>query len=141
MCRWREGLERSVEAAQTGSAVVLLLFPIRVILGTTQRQDVRISGGLSKLNDPLPLQRHFRVLTKFAHVELRLSGRLRRRGVMFYKLVNPCDRRACSTSVAVGLNALPATESGARYYANQNVKITATMPAKLQVLPRKIRSA
>src|SRR2546426_4171005 len=87
------------------------------------------------------LQRHFRVLTKFAHVELRLSGRLRRRGVMFYKLVNPCDRRACSTSVAVGLNALPATESGARYYANQNVKITATMPAKLQVLPRKIRSA
>src|SRR5437870_11946843 len=48
------------------------------------------------------LQRHIRVLTKFAHVEMQLSGRLRRRGVMFYKLVNTCDRRACSTSVAVG---------------------------------------
>jgi len=28
------------------------LIPGRVILGTTQRQDVVISGGLSRLNDP-----------------------------------------------------------------------------------------
>ena len=51
----------------------------------------------------LALQRHFSVLTKFAHVESRLSGRLRRRKVIFYKPVNLCDRRACSASVAVGL--------------------------------------
>ena len=39
---------------------------------------------------------------------------------------------------AVGLNALPATESGARYYANQSAKITATMPAKLQALAKSL---
>src|SRR5215510_12037791 len=51
----------------------------------------------------LSLQRHFRVLTKFAHVESRLSGRKRQREGVFYAPVNLCDRRACSASVAVGL--------------------------------------
>src|SRR5262245_25218033 len=51
----------------------------------------------------LPLQRHFRALTKFAHVESRLSGRKRQREVVFHAPVNLCDRRPCSTSVAVGL--------------------------------------
>jgi hypothetical protein len=50
-CPDKSGDGNKLKAAQTGSAVALLLFPIRVILGTTQRQDVRISGGLSKLND------------------------------------------------------------------------------------------
>src|SRR5438876_9620984 len=53
----------------------------------------------------LTLQRHFRVLTKFAHVESRLSGRKRQRKVVFYTPINLCDRRPCSTSVAVGLMA------------------------------------
>ena len=52
----------------------------------------------------ISLQRHLRVLTKFAHIEPRLSGRLRRREVIFYNPVNPCDRRVCSTSVAVGIS-------------------------------------
>src|SRR2546427_13138970 len=51
----------------------------------------------------ITLQRHFRVLTKFAHVESRLSGRKRQRKVVFYTPINLCDRRPCSTSVAVGL--------------------------------------
>src|SRR5215813_11121955 len=51
----------------------------------------------------LTLQRHFRVLTKFAHVESRLSGRKRQKEVVFYTPVILCDRRPCSTSVAVGL--------------------------------------
>ena len=51
----------------------------------------------------LALQRHFRVLTKFAHVESRLSGRKLQRKVVFYAPANLCDRRPCSTSVAVGL--------------------------------------
>jgi len=54
-------------------------------------------------NRRLTLQRHFSVLTKFAHVESRLSGRNRQRGAVFYAPVNLCDRRVCSTSVAVGL--------------------------------------
>ena len=49
------------------------------------------------------LQRHFRVLTKFAHVESRLSGRKLQRKVVFYAPANLCDRRPCSTSVAVGV--------------------------------------
>src|SRR5437016_14617292 len=52
----------------------------------------------------LSLQRHFRVLTKFAHVESRLSGHKRQREVVFYAPVNLCARRACSTSVAVGIS-------------------------------------
>ena len=51
----------------------------------------------------LALQRHFRVLTKFAHVESRLSGRKRQREVVYYAPVNLCDRRPRSTSVSVGL--------------------------------------
>jgi hypothetical protein len=51
----------------------------------------------------LSLQRHFHALTKFAHVESRLSGHKRQRGVVFYAPINLCDRRACSTSDVVGL--------------------------------------
>ena len=51
----------------------------------------------------LTLQRHFRMLTKFAHVESRFSGRKRQREEVFYTPVILCDRRPCSTSVAVGL--------------------------------------
>src|SRR5215467_13911231 len=54
--------------------------------------------------DGVTLQRHFRVLTKFAHVESRLSGRKRQKEVVFYTPVILCDRRPCSTSVAVGLS-------------------------------------
>src|SRR5262249_35620322 len=54
-------------------------------------------------SNPLALQRHFRALTIFAHVESRLSGRKRPREVVFYAPLNLCDRRACSASVAVGL--------------------------------------
>jgi hypothetical protein len=43
------------------------------------------------------------VLTKFAHVALRLSGHKRQRGAVFYAPVNLCDRRPCSASVAVGI--------------------------------------
>jgi hypothetical protein len=53
--------------------------------------------------DIIALQRHFRVLTKFAHVALRLSGHKRQRGAVFYAPVNLCDRRPCSASVAVGI--------------------------------------
>jgi hypothetical protein len=61
-------------------------------------------GSVSPINKQyLPLQRHFRVLTKFAHVESRLSECKRQREVVFYAPVNLCDRRACSASVAVGL--------------------------------------
>jgi hypothetical protein len=54
----------------------------------------------------LTLQRHFRVLTKFAHVESWLSGRKRQKEKVFYAPVNLCDRRACSASVAVGLGGI-----------------------------------
>src|SRR5262249_11884641 len=43
------------------------------------------------------------MLTKFAHVESRFSGRKRQREEVFYTPVILCDRRPCSTSVAVGL--------------------------------------
>ena len=67
---------------------------------------IRRSGACQPKNRScLALQRHFRVLTKFAHVESRLSGRKRQRKVVFYAPVNLCDRRPCSTSVAVGLAA------------------------------------
>jgi hypothetical protein len=42
----------------------------------------------------ISLQRHFSVLTKFAHVESRLSGRKRQKEVMFYAPVNICNSRA-----------------------------------------------
>ena len=60
---------------------------------------------MCKTRNPLSLQRHFRVPVKFAHVESRLSGRKRHREEGFYAPVNLCDRRPCSTSVAVGLYA------------------------------------
>jgi hypothetical protein len=61
-----------------------------------------IIGGYRHV-EVVTLQRHFRVLTTFAHVESRLSGRKRQRAVVFYAPVNLCDRRACSASVAVGV--------------------------------------
>jgi len=57
----------------------------------------------SVFQSSITLQRHFRVLTKFAHVESRLSGHKQQREVVFYAPVNLCARRACSTSVAVGV--------------------------------------
>src|SRR5207249_860350 len=48
------------------------------------------------------LQRHLGVLSKFAHVESRLCGRQRRGKAAFDVSINPCARRACSRSVAVG---------------------------------------
>ena len=48
------------------------------------------------LLDILSLQRHFRVLAKFAHLESRHSGCKRQREVVFYTPVNHCDRRAWS---------------------------------------------
>src|SRR5499427_2956067 len=51
----------------------------------------------------ITLQRHFRVLTKFSHVESGLCGRKRRGKAAFDVPINPCVRSACSRSVAVGL--------------------------------------
>src|SRR5262245_18266587 len=51
----------------------------------------------------LTLQRHFGVLSKFAHVESRLRGRQRRRKAALGVPINPCARRVCSRRVAVGL--------------------------------------
>src|SRR5712691_6168069 len=65
--------------------------------------DRALGHSPSNSSTILPLQRHFSVLTKFAHVESRLSGHKRQREVVFYAPVNLCDRRACSASVAVGL--------------------------------------
>jgi hypothetical protein len=62
--------------------------------------DAKVVRFTSEL---LTLQRHLSVLTKFAHVESRLSGRKRQRKVVFYAPVNLYDRRVCSASVAVGL--------------------------------------
>ena len=61
----------------------------------------------------LPLQRHFRVLTKFIHVESRLSGRQRPTEAVFYAPINLCDRSACSASVAVGLSFSKSVSSAA----------------------------
>src|SRR5438477_12923756 len=52
----------------------------------------------------ITLQRHLSVLPIFTHVESRLSGRKQPREVVFYTLVNLCDRRLFSVSVAVGLS-------------------------------------
>src|SRR5215471_19167044 len=56
--------------------------------------------------EALPLQRHFRVLTKFSHVESGLCGRKRLGKAAFDVPINPCVRSACSRSVAVGLMGL-----------------------------------
>jgi hypothetical protein len=49
---FRQWQKQNLRSAFWGRSV--LLGPISVILGTTQRQDVMISGGLSKLNDRFP---------------------------------------------------------------------------------------
>jgi hypothetical protein len=48
------------------------IFPIPLAYQSAGTREERLK--------PLTLQRHFRVLTKFAHVESRLSGRKRQRG-------------------------------------------------------------
>src|SRR5947208_7574966 len=57
--------------------------------------------------DPLryevTLQRHFSTSTKFAHVESRFCGSKQRGKAASCTSTNPCARRACSRSVAVGL--------------------------------------
>jgi hypothetical protein len=58
-------------------------------------------GPLSDLT--LPLQRHFSTSTKFAHVESRFCGGKQRGKAAYCTSTNPCARRACSRSVAVGL--------------------------------------
>jgi hypothetical protein len=52
---------------------------------------------------------------------------------VFYPVVEAKELSAefgYTTKLLDGLNSLLAKESGARYYANQSTKITATMPAK-----------
>src|SRR5215471_14282456 len=56
-----------------------------------------------RLTEPLPLQRHFSALPKFAHVESRFCGRKRREKALFDVPINPCVRDTCSKSVAVRL--------------------------------------
>src|SRR5436190_17965424 len=51
----------------------------------------------------LTLQRHFSTSTKFAHVESRFCGGKQRGKAASCTSTNPCARRACSRSVAVGL--------------------------------------
>src|SRR5262245_26443017 len=48
-----------------------------------------------------PALRHSHMLTTFVHVESRFFGHKRQRSVVLYVPVNLCDRRACSTRVAV----------------------------------------
>ena len=52
---------------------------------------------------PLTLQRHFSTSTKFAHVESRFCGGKQRGKAAYCTSTNPCARRACSRSVAVGI--------------------------------------
>jgi hypothetical protein len=51
----------------------------------------------------ITLQRHFRVLTKFAHVESRFRGCKPQGKAVLDILVNPCVKSVCSRSVAVGI--------------------------------------
>jgi hypothetical protein len=74
-----------------------------IVFGSSYKTSDFLVDTLEAKWDRLTLQRHFRVLTKFAHVESRLSGRQRPTEVVFYAPLNLCDRRACSASVAVGL--------------------------------------
>ena len=73
------------------------------LFDSSQAQRLQNQSVYAEVVCRLTLQRHFSVLTKFARVESRLSGRKRRREAIFYTPVNLCDRRACSASVAVGL--------------------------------------
>src|SRR5437899_9885814 len=67
------------------------------------KENLRHNPSQAYYTPRIALQRHFSVLTKFANVESRLSGRKRQREVVFYVPVNLCERRACSASVAVGI--------------------------------------
>jgi tetratricopeptide (TPR) repeat protein len=68
----------------------------------------------------LALQRHFRALAKFAHVESRFCGRKRREKVAFDTLINLCVRSTCSRSVAVGLEETHAPTDRALAYAREH---------------------
>jgi hypothetical protein len=52
----------------------------------------------------ITLQRHLRALTQFFYVESWFYGRRRHEETAFDALRNPCVRRACFRSVAVGIN-------------------------------------
>jgi integrase len=56
-----------------------------------------------RFNTDLALQHHFSASTKFAHVKSRFCGRKQRGKAAFCTPINPCARRACSRSVAVGV--------------------------------------
>src|SRR5262249_48889393 len=73
----------------------------------------------------IALQRHFRVLTQFAHVESWLSRHKRQREVVFYAPVNLCDKRACSASVAVGIEAFTRYPSAYRGVYNRQAGLQA----------------
>jgi len=74
-------------------------------------------GGYNYNVNPITLQRHFSVLTKFAHVELRVCGRKGRGKTSFDVPVNPCVRSICSRSVAVGITWWSVTYPGVDYRA------------------------
>src|SRR5215207_8608876 len=80
----------------------------------------------------LTLQRHFRVLTKFAHVESRFFGHKRQREVVLYVPVNLCDRRVCSTSVAVGLRVSKELGIGSGTSPSGNTKL---LPGSKETIP------
>src|SRR4029453_4496966 len=51
----------------------------------------------------LTLQRHFRASATFVHVESRFCGCKQQGEAAFCPSINPCVRRVCSKSVAVGI--------------------------------------
>jgi CBS domain containing-hemolysin-like protein len=66
--------------------------PLDDLLRTFQQHHTQLALVVSEYGslEGLVLQRHFRVLTKFAHVESRLSGRKRPREVVFYAPITLC---------------------------------------------------
>jgi hypothetical protein len=62
-----------------------------------------LSKSFSILLTDITLQRHFSTSTKFAHVESRFCGGKQRGKAAYCTSTNPCARRACSRSVAVGI--------------------------------------
>src|SRR5262245_11094750 len=67
------------------------------------------SPSVSTFHRVLTLQRHFSAPTKFVHVKSWFCRREQRGKVASCIPINPCVRRACSRSVAVGLTTLTKT--------------------------------
>src|SRR4029450_5865062 len=65
----------------------------------------------------LTLQRHFRASATFVHVESRFCGCKQQGEAAFCPSINPCVRRVCSKSVAVGI----IEEMGPRFAASKTV--------------------